>query len=53
MIVDGRDSDTRCFGLHETDGDSSVMLLGKLAAATLADPPTPAELESLCRGSSP
>ena len=50
MIVDGRDADTRCFSLHEGDGDASVMLLGALAAAKLADPPTPAGLESLCRG---
>lgn len=50
MIVDGRDADTRCFSLHEADGDASVMLLSALAATKLADPPTPAGLESLCRG---
>jgi Outer membrane lipoprotein carrier protein LolA-like len=51
LIVDGRGNDSRCFTLHEADGDTSVMLLGELASAKLADPPTVTDVESLCRGS--
>ncbi len=50
LAVDGRGSDSRCFTLHEADGDTSVMLLGELAAAKLADPPTAPVVDSLCRG---
>jgi hypothetical protein len=53
MIVDGRASEPRCFTLREADGDASTMLLGDLARATLADPPTREALDRLCGGSAP
>ncbi len=53
LIVDGRDTAPRCFSLHESDGDTSVMRLGALADATLPDPPTSAALDILCRSATP
>jgi len=47
--VDGAGKEPQCFALHEANGDASVMLLGGLAGAKLADPPTPAALDALCR----
>lgn len=49
ITVDGRANDPRCFTLREDDGDSSVMLLGSLAAAHLPEPLTVAALSALCR----
>ena len=49
FVVDGSGSEPRCFSLRQADGDSSVMLLGALAAAPLADPPTAAALSGLCQ----
>jgi hypothetical protein len=48
LIVAGRASETRCFTLRQVDGDSSTMLLGALAGATLPQPPTPAAVAALC-----
>ena len=50
IVVDGRDTEVRCVTLHEGDGDSSVMRLATLAAASVSEP-TPATLAALCRGS--
>ena len=52
MIVDGRDAEPRCFTLREADGDASAMLLGDLAKAAFADPPTREAIATLC-GESP
>lgn len=53
MIVDGRGSEPSCFTLREADGDSSTMLLGKLAQARFGDPPTRESIDRLCAGSAP
>lgn len=53
LRVDGSGAESRCFTLQEADGDTSVMLLGVLAAAKLAEPPTVAGVDALCRGSKP
>ena len=50
MIVDGADAEPRCFTLHESNGETSTMLIGALADAKLPAVPTPAELTELCRG---
>jgi hypothetical protein len=50
LVVDGRDAEVRCVTLHESDGDSSVMRMAALAAASVSEP-TPATLDALCRGS--
>ena len=49
IVVDGRGDEPHCFALHEANGDASVMLLGTLSGAKLDDPPTPAQLDALCR----
>jgi hypothetical protein len=49
IVVDGAGDEPRCFSLHETDGDASVMLLGTLAAATLPEPPTRSALDAICQ----
>lgn len=49
IVVDGADTQSRCFTLTEAGGDSSVMLIGTLAAAQLPDPPTSSALSALCR----
>lgn len=48
LIVAGSASEPRCFMLRQVDGDSSTMLLGALAGATLPQPPTPAAVAALC-----
>jgi hypothetical protein len=48
LSVEGSRSEPRCFTLQQNDGDSSVMLLGTLAAATLPQAPSPAVLAALC-----
>ena len=48
LVVDGRGNEPNCFTSQQTDGDSSVMLLGALAAAQLSEPPDPAMLGALC-----
>lgn len=49
FVIDGAAADPRCFSLLQGNGDSSVMLLGELAASTLPQPPTPAALAAICR----
>ncbi len=49
FVIDGAASDPHCFSLQQANGDSSVMLLGALAATTLPQPPTPAALAAICR----
>jgi hypothetical protein len=53
VVVDGRGDEPRCFSFQQHDGDSSVMLLGTLAAAALPEPPSPAALAALCRSAHP
>jgi len=50
IVVDGGANEPRCFSLNEANGDGSVMLLGALADAKLADPPNATALDALCRG---
>lgn len=50
IVIDGSDDEPHCFSLLETDGDASVMLLGTLASARLAQPPTRAALTAICNG---
>jgi len=50
IVVDGGANEPRCFSLSEANGDGSVMLLGALADTKIADPPTAAALDALCRG---
>ena len=50
IVVDGSANEPHCFTLNEANGDGSVMLLGTLADAKLADPPTVTALDALCRG---
>ena len=53
IVVDGSDNEPQCFSLYEADGDASVMLLGALAAPTLADPPTLPALAEICHRIAP
>ncbi|MGH8121620.1 MAG: LolA-related protein [Rudaea sp.] len=48
MVVDGSETNTRCFTLHEADGDSSVIVL----ATTIGTKAklTPALVDLFCRG---
>ncbi|MBS0571028.1 MAG: outer membrane lipoprotein carrier protein LolA [Proteobacteria bacterium] len=48
FVVDGTGNEPRCFTLQQTNGDTSVMLLGALAAAQLPQPPTAAALAAMC-----
>ena len=48
LVVAGSSNEPRCFTLQQADGDSSTMLLGALAAATLPQPPTSAAVAALC-----
>lgn len=48
FVIDGTDSEPRCFTLQQSNGDASVMLLGPLAAMTLPQPPTAAALAAMC-----
>lgn len=50
IVVDGGGSEPRCFTLHQTNGDASVMLLGALASAPLHEPPDAGALGAMCRG---
>ena len=49
FVIDGADAEPRCFTLRQRNGDTSVMLLGALAAAKLPQPPTAAALAAICR----
>lgn len=53
VIVDGSGSEPHCFSMQQTDGDTSVMLLGALATAVIAEPPTRAALAALCQTGAP
>jgi Outer membrane lipoprotein carrier protein LolA-like len=53
VVVDGHGDEPRCFSFQQRDGDSSVMLLGALAAAALPEAPSPAALAALCRSAHP
>lgn len=48
IVVDGGGNEPQCFSLHETDGDSSVMLLGALAATKISDPPVRSQFDGIC-----
>ena len=49
MVVDGAANEPRCFTLHESSGETSIMLIGPLAAAKLPEAPTADALAALCR----
>jgi hypothetical protein len=49
MIVDGAADEPRCFTLHESSGETSIMLIGALAAPKLPDAPTAESVAALCR----
>jgi Outer membrane lipoprotein carrier protein LolA-like len=53
VVVDGNGAEPRCFTLHQSDGDGSVMLLGRLAGVELPDPPTRDKLAALCGSALP
>jgi Outer membrane lipoprotein carrier protein LolA-like len=53
VVVEGSGAEPRCFTLQQSDGDSSIMLLGRLAGVELPDPPTPDKLAVLCRTAPP
>ncbi len=53
VVVDGSGNEPQCFSLQQTDGDSSVMLLGALAATVTAEPPTRSALAALCQTGTP
>jgi len=53
VVVDGNGSEPQCFSLQQADGDSSVMLLGALAAKLSSEPPTRAALAALCQTGAP
>ena len=48
FVIAGAGSEPRCFTLRQSNGDSSVMLLGSLATTTLSASPTPAALAAIC-----
>ncbi|UXI68706.1 LolA-related protein [Tahibacter amnicola] len=49
--IDGSGDTPRCFRVEEAGGDSSFLLVDTLAAHALAETPTPAALDQLCRTS--
>jgi hypothetical protein len=49
LVVDGAANDPRCFTVQQSDGDSSTLLLGALAAKPLPQPLTPAGIASMCQ----
>jgi hypothetical protein len=49
MVVDGAANEPRCFTLHESSGETSIMLIGALAAAKLPDAPSAETVAALCR----
>jgi hypothetical protein len=53
VVVDGRGTEPHCFSLQQSDGDSSVMLLGSLASSAVGEPPTQAALAALCQTTAP
>jgi hypothetical protein len=50
LIVAGTGNEPRCFTVQQSDGDSSIMLLGALAGATLPPAPSPPTVAALCTG---
>ena len=48
IVIDGAAKEPRCFTMTQGDGDVSVMLLGELANAPLANPITRPALDRLC-----
>ena len=51
--VDGAGNEPLCFRTHEADGDDSALLVGPLAAATLAPRVSTMQVDALCRGVKP
>jgi hypothetical protein len=49
IVIDGFARESRCMETHEADGDVAVDLLGTLAGEMPVQP-TPAALQTLCRG---
>lgn len=52
IVVNGRDADPRCFSMSNADGSSSVLLLGAIAADTVAANVTVDELQKRCQSPS-
>ena len=50
VLISGQDTTPLCFDVEETGGDSSVLLVDKLADAALDAVPQQAHLQQLCQG---
>jgi hypothetical protein len=50
VLISGRDTTPLCFEVEEAGGDSSVLLVDKLAVAPLDGVPQRAQLQRLCQG---
>lgn len=50
VLISGERNMPLCFEVEEAGGDTSLLLVDKLAGQTLADPPQRAALQQLCRG---
>ena len=48
LVVDGAESEPRCFTVQQADGDSSTLLLGPLAEKALPQALTPAAVAAIC-----
>jgi len=53
VTVDGSGTEPHCFSFRQTDGDSSVMLFGRLAAGPVPSPLSAATLATLCQSGAP
>jgi hypothetical protein len=50
VLISGEGNTPLCFEVEETGGDTSLLLVDKLASQTLPDPPQRDALQQLCRG---
>lgn len=50
VLISGQDTTPLCFEVEEAGGDSSVLLVDRLADAPLDDVPQRAQLQQLCQG---
>ncbi len=50
VLISGQDSTPLCFEVEEAGGDSSILLVDKLAAAPLDGVPQRTQLQQLCQG---
>jgi len=49
LVVDAAAGEPHCFTVQQSDGDSSTLLLGPLAAKPLPQPLTPAAIAAMCK----